>query len=95
MVYAMVPFRFLMKMANPFRRPITKMIFSPTAFSFTLTMAQVKRETVFVKGKPDGLVKEYYPDGKIKKEMHYKKGKPNGITRSFYENGKVETEAQL
>src|SRR5690606_32296421 len=53
----------------------------------------VKRESFFVKGKPEGLVKEYYPSGKPKKEITYKNGKPNGITRTFYENGMVETEA--
>ncbi|MBK7652143.1 MAG: hypothetical protein IPJ20_17480 [Flammeovirgaceae bacterium] len=32
---------------------------------------------MFVKGKPDGFIKEYYPSGQPQKEITYKNQKPN------------------
>lgn len=41
-------------------------------------------------GKPDGVTKDYFDDGKIKTEWMCRDGKLNGITRLYYNNGEVE-----
>ncbi|MEQ9619513.1 MAG: toxin-antitoxin system YwqK family antitoxin [Deltaproteobacteria bacterium] len=38
----------------------------------------------------DGIVKDYYPDGKIKTEWMCRDGHLNGETKLYYGNGKLE-----
>ena len=42
---------------------------------------------------PNGVVVDYYPNGKIKTEWNCKEGRLNGITRLYYENGNLEKES--
>jgi len=43
---------------------------------------------------PDGIVREYYDNGRIKEEWFYKDGKRNGRTRKYCETGKLLLEAR-
>src|SRR5690606_28450207 len=54
---------------------------------------EIRKETMLVKGKPEGQDREYFPNGSVKREITYRNGKPNGIARTYYENGHLETEA--
>ena len=38
---------------------------------------------------PDGIVKEYYEDGKLKRELEYKNGALEGISRTYYQSGEL------
>ena len=37
----------------------------------------------------NGIVKSYYPEGKIKREERIKEGKLNGVSKMYYPNGKL------
>ena len=41
---------------------------------------------------PDGLVKEFYDDGKLKREYNYKNNKRDGIGKEYDEEGKLWSE---
>lgn len=41
--------------------------------------------------KINGIVKEYYEDGKLRYEFPYKDGKENGIKKWYYKSGKLES----
>jgi antitoxin component YwqK of YwqJK toxin-antitoxin module len=41
---------------------------------------------------PDGVVKEYYQDGKLVIELTYKDNKGNGPSKEYYESGKIKRE---
>ena len=41
---------------------------------------------------PDGIIKEYYNDGKVMAEWNYKDGVYNGINRVYHRNGKMSVE---
>lgn len=43
----------------------------------------------------NGLVKTYYPSGKLKDVCHYVNGKRNGKAIHYYENGKIATVANF
>jgi len=43
----------------------------------------------------NGIVKDYYEDGKLKFEIHYKGGRFEGISKYYYENGKLISEAKF
>lgn len=48
-------------------------------------------ERIGKKGRiPDGVVRSYYPDGKIKEEYNIKEGLPDGDYKGFRNNGKLE-----
>ena len=38
---------------------------------------------------PEGIVKNYYPNGILKSKIEFKKGLGNGIYETYYENGKL------
>ncbi|MEM6523635.1 MAG: toxin-antitoxin system YwqK family antitoxin [Bacteroidota bacterium] len=40
----------------------------------------------------DGLIKQFYPGGKIKSEIEYKNGKRDGLAKRYYKNGRVHQE---
>ena len=42
----------------------------------------------------NGLVKEYYDNGKIKKETNYKDGKKNGSWTLYWENGQLQRQTK-
>ena len=42
-----------------------------------------KNETMFVKGKPDGMVREYYPSGKVKKERRDRTTRHKSLPAGF------------
>jgi antitoxin component YwqK of YwqJK toxin-antitoxin module len=46
----------------------------------------------YKKGKPCGIVKGYYKDGKLWVEENFTDGKPDGLTKQYYKNGVIETE---
>ena len=41
---------------------------------------------------PDGIVKEYYGNGKLKSEYYYKDGKLDGKIKHYYESGLIREE---
>jgi antitoxin component YwqK of YwqJK toxin-antitoxin module len=41
----------------------------------------------------EGLVDDYYPDGKLFVEASYRNGQRDGITRVYYEDGTLRTES--
>ncbi len=43
----------------------------------------------------NGIIKEYYNNGKIKEEVSYKDGKLNGIFKEYYENGSLKSEGRF
>lgn len=53
------------------------------------TDATIFRLTVYKSGKPEGIVREYYKDGKIKSETPYKDGDANGVQIEYAENGEL------
>lgn len=38
---------------------------------------------------PEGIVKDYYPNGALKSKIEFKKGLGNGIYETYYENGNI------
>ena len=56
-------------------------------------MARPKVKPASQGGKPEGLIRQYYPSGKLKEEIYYRQGKPEGISKQYYENGQLKTEA--
>lgn len=42
---------------------------------------------------PDGIVKDYYPDGNLRTEWSCKNGHINGLTKLYYKNGNLEKES--
>ena len=53
----------------------------------TLSGVALAEETI-----KDGLVKEYYPNGKVKSEINYEKGIPSGLGKAFFEDGGLAQE---
>lgn len=54
---------------------------------------KLKEEGTYLKGRKDGLYKEYYSDGiKVKREAPYTTGKLNGVEKKYYTDGKTESE---
>lgn len=45
-----------------------------------------------VNGQPDGVITEYYKDGKKSKEENYKEGELHGIKTLYFSNGKIAFE---
>jgi antitoxin component YwqK of YwqJK toxin-antitoxin module len=45
------------------------------------------KETPYVHGKKDGVVKSYYKNGNLKQEIAYKDGERNGLFVTYWENG--------
>ncbi len=41
---------------------------------------------------PDGMVKGYFPSGKLQVEVIYKKNAKEGVLKAYYENGKLQEE---
>lgn len=46
----------------------------------------------FVHGRANGVIKEYYDDGKLAKESTYSMGYETGIEKEYYEDGKLKSE---
>ncbi|MEM7107447.1 MAG: toxin-antitoxin system YwqK family antitoxin [Bacteroidota bacterium] len=44
------------------------------------------------KAAKDGMIKQFYPGGKIKSEIEYKNGKRHGLAKRYYKNGQVHQE---
>jgi hypothetical protein len=51
--------------------------------------APIFRLTVYKSGKPVGMVREYYKNGKLKKEIPYRNGDVNGVEKEYAENGEL------
>lgn len=51
--------------------------------------APVFRLTIYKAGKPVGMVREYYKNGKLKSEIPYKNGDINGVEKEYDENGEL------
>ena len=51
-------------------------------------------ECEYLKGKKNGIGKEYYKDGKLKFEGEYLNGKRNGIGKRYYNDGKLLSEGE-
>ncbi|HEY4375291.1 MAG TPA: hypothetical protein VGN52_25430 [Burkholderiales bacterium] len=49
-----------------------------------------KEQTVNEKGNLDGLVREFYPGGKLKEEGQYSNGDRTGVYKRYYESGQLE-----
>ncbi len=45
--------------------------------------------TIYRAGKPFGIERDYYINGKLSSEHRYYNGKLNGVTRVYYESGKL------
>lgn len=52
-------------------------------------MADPKVEKVNEKAK-EGLVKKYYPGGKLRAEIYYSKGRKHGTAKEYYRNGNLK-----
>lgn len=50
-------------------------------------------EIAFIDGKPDGITRVYYPNGKLKMEIPVKTDGPEGVTKSYDMNGVLQMEA--
>ena len=46
-----------------------------------------------VNGKAEGLLKTYYPSGKVRTEENYKNDERNGVAKAYDENGKLVQQA--
>ncbi len=58
----------------------------------TDTNAPLYYLTIYSSGKPSGLVRSYYKNGKIESISFYSNGQSNGVSKKFYENGTVAME---
>jgi hypothetical protein len=47
------------------------------------------RESTYIKGRVDGLIKTYWPDGKVKAENIFKMGKPSIGLKEYEKDGKT------
>ena len=52
-------------------------------------------EVSFDDGVYQGILKEYYENGKLKSETNFRDGKINGIVRDYYESGQLLSEANF
>ncbi|MGP8215648.1 MAG: toxin-antitoxin system YwqK family antitoxin [Bacteroidia bacterium] len=59
------------------------------------TAAPTYRLTEYKSGKPFGIVREYYKNGKMKSETPYKDGKINGTIKGYYDTGILEYEKKI
>ncbi len=50
------------------------------------------RESNYVKGRVDGVIKTYWPNGKLKAENYYKMGKPSIGLKEYDKEGKLITD---
>ena len=50
------------------------------------------RESNYINGHLEGVVKTYYPDGKIKMESPFDIGHPEGVEKTYFPDGKVSEE---
>lgn len=48
--------------------------------------------TIYKAGKPLGIVRQYYPDGKLYLQSIYHNGKKNGLEKTYNESGQLEVE---
>lgn len=61
--------------------------------SFTIILGLVLCTLSLAGGSvPDGIKKEYYPNGQVKSETTYQDGKPDGPSTIYYENGKKDSQ---
>jgi antitoxin component YwqK of YwqJK toxin-antitoxin module len=58
----------------------------------TDTSAPIYYLTIYSSGKPFGLVRSFYKNGKMESTSFYSNGQSNGISKKFYENGTVAME---
>lgn len=50
----------------------------------------IEYKVPYKNGKIDGLVIQYFPDGKVQSEIPFKDGNRNGIEKKYYYNGQLE-----
>ena len=48
--------------------------------------------SVFKDGQQNGVVKTFYPNGKVETEANFKAGKQDGIAKSYWDNGNLKAE---
>jgi len=48
------------------------------------------KEDYTAENNQDGLVRWFYPDGKLKAECNYEAGKLHGISNYYFENGNIK-----
>lgn len=65
-----------------------KLVYYPPANERIKTQ-QVFQQYQFVKGKLEGPVKEFFPDGKVKMEGTYKNNNLHGEVKKYHPNGKM------
>lgn len=74
------------------KHPLTVLLFSIFLSSCVFSISKESTDDKEKKKPLEGVVKAYYPDGKLKTEISYKNGKKNGLAREYFENGNVHLE---
>ena len=54
--------------------------------------ATLYRLTVYKTGKPNGMMRQYFMNGKLQSEIPFENGIQNGMSKTYYENGKIFVE---
>jgi antitoxin component YwqK of YwqJK toxin-antitoxin module len=62
-------------------------------FTYDETGKKPLSEEHYVKGKPDGTWKYWYPNGKLRQELGIKQGQRHGTTTEYDEKGEKRFEA--
>jgi len=60
--------------------------------SYNRIDGHLNSEAPYANGKINGIVKFYYPNGKLFVESPYINGKINGVSKGYHENGKLMSE---